>query len=222
MMRAFRSLLLRDLRLAMQVGGGAGMAVLFFLLVVTIVPLGVGPDLNLLAMIAPGILWVGLLLSSLLTLERLFQADFEDGSLDLLVMGELPLELVAFAKALAHWLTTGLPLVIAAPVLALLLNLDRPSYAPMLLAALIGTPALSFFGGIGAALTVGVRRGGLLSSLLVLPFHIPVLIFGVGAMDMEIPGLAAHQSLLLLAAVTLVSLVVGPLAMAAALRANMR
>jgi len=222
MRRAFFSLLLRDLRLGTRVGGGAGMAVFFFLLVAVIVPLGIGPDLDLLALIASGMLWVGLLLASLLTLERLFQADFEDGSLDLLTMGELPLELVAFAKTLAHWLSTGLPLVLAAPLFGLLLNLDQASYGPMLLAALIGTPALSFLGGIGAALTVGIRRGGLLASLLVLPFHIPVLIFGVGAMSSDIPGLAAQQSLLLLSAITLGSLVVGPVAMAAALRANMQ
>jgi len=222
MRRAFFALLLRDLQLGTRVGGGAGMAVFFFLLVAVIVPLGIGPDVDLLALIASGMLWVGLLLASLLTLERLFQADFEDGSLDLLTMGELPLELVAFAKTLAHWLSTSLPLVLAAPLFGLLLNLDKASYGPMLLAALVGTPALSFLGGIGAALTVGIRRGGLLASLLVLPFHIPVLIFGVGAMSVEIPGLAAQQSLLLLSAITLASLVVGPVAMAAALRANMQ
>lgn len=222
---AFRSVLIRDLRLATRLGGGGGMAVFFFLIVVTIVPLGIGPDLNLLAMIAPGMLWVGLLLSALLTLDRLFQADFEDGSLDLLMMGDLPLEALVAAKALGHWLTTGLPLVIAAPLLGLLLNLDESAYPPLMLAMLLGSPALSFLGAIGAALTVGVRRGGLLASLLVMPLYIPVLIFGVGAasaatsaMPMGVYG----QSLSLLGAVSLVSLVVGPVAAAAALRANLR
>jgi heme exporter protein B len=228
MVRAFMALIRRDTGLAVRVGGGGGMAVFFFLVVVTVVPLGIGPNLKLLGQIAPGMLWVALLLSALLTLDRLFQADFEDGSLDLLMMGGLPLELAVAAKALSHWLTTGLPLVIAAPLLALLLNLDAAAFPPLITAMLAGTPALSFLGAVGAALTVSVRRGGLLASLLVLPFYIPVLIFGVGAASAAgmvggDPGTAAaHQSLLLLGAVTLASLVVGPVAGAAALRANLR
>lgn len=225
MMRAFGMLVARDTRLAIRVGGGAGMAVFFFLTVVSIVPLGIGPNLKLLASIAPGMLWVALLLSALLTLDRLFQADYEDGSLDLLMTGALPLEFVAAAKALSHWLTTGLPLVVAAPLLGLLLNLDTEDFGPLVLAMLVGTPALSFLGGIGAALTVSIRRGGLLASLLVIPFYIPVLIFGVGAAGgggvSAVPG-AGGQSLLLLGAVSLVSLVLGPVAAAAALRANLR
>jgi heme exporter protein B len=223
MSRAFLALVRRDIALAIRVGGGGGMAVFFFLVVVSIVPFGIGPNLNLLGRIAPGLLWVALLLSSLLTLDRLFQADYEDGTLDILTMGGLPLELTACAKAVAHWLTTGLPLVVAAPLLGLLLNLDVENFPPLLLAMLAGTPALSFLGAIGAALTVSVRRGGLLASLLVLPFYIPVLIFGVAAAGgtASVPG-AAHQGLLLLCAVTLVSLVVGPVASAAALRANLR
>jgi heme exporter protein B len=223
MSRAFLALVTRDVALAARVGGGGGMAVFFFLTVVAIVPLGIGPDLALLGRIAPGLLWVALLLSSLLTLDRLFQADYEDGTLDILPMGELPLELTVCAKIVAHWLTTGLPLVVAAPLLGLLLNLDVAHFPPLLAAMLVGTPALSFLGAIGAALTVSVRRGGLLASLLVLPFYIPVLIFGVAAAGgaAAVPG-AAHQGLLLLGAVTLVSLVVGPVASAAALRANMR
>jgi heme exporter protein B len=223
MRRAFFSLLKRDIALAVRVGGGGGMAVLFFLIVVTVVPLGVGPNLNLLATIATGILWVALLLSALLTLDRLFQADYEDGTLDLLTMGTLPLELVAAAKAIAHWLTTGLPLVVASPLLGLLLNLNERDFPPLVLAMLVGTPALSFMGSIGAALTVSIRRGGLLASLLVLPFYIPVLIFGVVAAGgaAAMPG-AGHQGLLLLGAVALASLVVGPVAAAAALRANLR
>lgn len=225
MRRAFLALLLRDLRLAARLGGGGGMAVFFFLVVVAIVPLGVGPDKALLSLIAPGMLWVALLLAALLTLDRLFQADFEDGSLDLLSMGVLPLELVAAAKALGHWLTTGLPLVVAAPLLGLLLNLPVASFPALLLAMLVGTPALSFLGAIGAALTVGVRRGGLLASLLVLPFYIPVLIFGVGAAEAASAGFegdAGFQSLLFLGAVTLGSFVLGPIGAAAALRANLR
>ncbi len=223
MTRAFLGLLKRDVALAIRLGGGGGMAVLFFLIVVTVVPLGVGPNLQLLATIATGILWVALLLSALLALDRLFQADYEDGTLDLLTMGKLPLELVAAAKAIAHWLTTGLPLVVASPLLGLLLNLRTQDFPPLIVAMLVGTPALSFIGSIGAALTVSVRRGGLLASLLVLPFYVPVLVFGVvaagGAATM--PG-AGHQGLLLLGAVMLGSLVVGPVAAAAALRANLR
>jgi len=225
MRRAFLALLLRDLRLAARLGGGGGMAVFFFLVVVAIVPLGIGPDKALLSLIAPGMLWVALLLAALLTLDRLFQADFEDGSLDLLSMGALPLELVAVAKALGHWLTTGLPLVVVAPVLGLLLNLPVASFPALLLAMLAGTPALSFLGAIGAALTVGVRRGGLLASLLVLPFYIPVLLFGVGAAEAASAGFegdAGVQSLLFLGAVTLGSFVLGPVGAAAALRANLR
>jgi heme exporter protein B len=225
MSRAFFALLLRDIRLAAGVGGGGGMAVFFFLVVVAIVPLGVGPDRPMLERLAPGMLWVALLLAALLTLDRLFQADNEDGSLDLLSAGPLPLELVAVAKSLAHWLVTGLPLVIAAPVLGLLLSLPPETMPSLILAMLVGTPALSFIGAVGAALTVGIRRGGLLASLLVLPFYIPVLIFGVGAASAASAGFegeAGRQALLLLGAITLGSLVIGPFGAAAALRANLR
>lgn len=223
MRRAFWALLRRDVRLATQVGGGGGMAVFFFLVVITFLPLGIGPDLRLLGQIAPGLLWVALLLSSLLTLDRLFQADFEDGSLEALSMGQLPLELTVVAKIMAHWLTTGLPLVVATPLLGLLLNLEADQFGSIILAMAIGTPALSLMGAIGAALTVSLRRGGLLASLLVMPFYIPVLIFGVAAASgaETLPGVS-HQALLLLGAVTLVSLVIGPWAAAAALRANLR
>ena len=225
MSRAFFALLLRDIRLAAGVGGGGGMAAFFFLVVVAIVPLGVGPDRPMLERLAPGMLWVALLLAALLTLDRLFQADNEDGSLDLLSAGPLPLELVAVAKSLAHWLVTGLPLVIAAPVLGLLLSLPPETVPSLILAMLVGTPALSFTGAVGAALTVGIRRGGLLASLLVLPFYIPVLIFGVGAASAASAGFegeAGRQALLLLGAITLGSLVIGPFGAAAALRANLR
>ncbi|MGV8997756.1 MAG: heme exporter protein CcmB [Parvibaculaceae bacterium] len=222
MRRAFLSLVRRDVALAVQVGGGGGMAVFFFFVTVALLPLGIGPNLNLLAQVAPGLLWVALLLSSLLTLDRLFQADFEDGTLDALSMGALPLELTVVAKIMSHWLTTGLPLVIAAPVLGFLLNLNEAQFLPLVTAMLIGSPALSLMGAVGAALTVSVRRGGLLASLLVMPFYIPVLIFGVAAASASVmPGITA-QAMALLGAVTLLSLVVGPWASAAALRANLK
>eukprot|EP00439_Symbiodinium_sp_Y106_P087969 s1_g505.t1 len=197
------------------------MAVFFFLIVLSIVPFGIGPDLNLLTRIAPGMLWVALLLSALLTLDRLFQADQEDGTLDLLVLAPQPLELTVLAKAVSHWLTTGLPLVIAAPILGLMLNLPLDGMLPVMGAMLIGSPALSLLGTVGAALAVGVRRGGLLISLLVLPFYVPVLIFGVSASRaalVAVPGDLGGQSLLLLGAVSLAALVVGPIGGAAALR----
>ncbi|AWZ02410.1 MAG: heme exporter protein CcmB [Rhodobiaceae bacterium] len=220
-MNAFFALVQRDVRLATRVGGGGGMAVFFFLIVLSIVPFGIGPDLNLLTRIAPGMLWVALLLSALLTLDRLFQADQEDGTLDLLVLAPQPLELTVLAKAVSHWLTTGLPLVIAAPILGLMLNLPLEGMLPLMGAMLIGSPALSLLGAVGAALSVGVRRGGLLISLLVLPFYVPVLIFGVSASRaalVAVPGDLGGQSLLLLGAVSLASLVVGPVGGAAALR----
>lgn len=220
-MKAFFALVQRDVRLATRVGGGGGMAVFFFLIVLSIVPFGIGPDLNLLTRIAPGMLWVALLLSALLTLDRLFQADQEDGTLDLLVLAPQPLELTVLAKAVSHWITTGLPLVVAAPILGLMLNLPLEGMLPLMGAMLIGSPALSLLGAVGAALSVGVRRGGLLISLLVLPFYVPVLIFGVSASRaalVAVPGDLGGQSLLLLGAVSLASLVVGPVGGAAALR----
>ncbi|MEQ9145985.1 MAG: heme exporter protein CcmB [Parvibaculaceae bacterium] len=224
-MKAFLALIGRDVRLAARVGGGGGLAVLFFLIVLSIVPLGVGPDLNLLTRIAPGMLWVALLLSALLTLDRLFQADQEDGTLDLLVMGSLPLEVTVLAKAIGHWLTTGLPLILAAPLLGILLNLPLDGMLPLMAAMAVGSPALSLLGAVGAALAVGVRRGGLLISLLVLPLYVPALIFGVSATRaalIAVPGDLGGRSLLLLAAVSLAALVVGPVGGAAALRANLR
>ena len=171
------------MRLAVRVGGGALIGVLFFLIVVTLMPFAIGPDLALLARIGPAILWLGALLASLLALDRLFAADHEDGSLDLILMARVPLELAVAAKALAHWLTTGLPLVIAAPLLGLLLNLDPQATGAVALTLLVGTPALTFIGLIGAALTVALRRGGLLLAVLVLPLTIPVLIFGVVGLE---------------------------------------
>ena len=166
-MSALGALLVRDMRIAVRVGGGALIGVLFFLVVVTLVPFALGPDLALLKRIGPAILWLAALLASLLALDRLFAADHEDGSLDLLLMSRAPLELVVAVKGLAHWLTTGLPLIIAAPLIGLLLNLDAPAEAALVLTLLVGTPALTFIGLIGAAIAVALRRGGLLLAVLV-------------------------------------------------------
>ena len=221
-MTALASLFLRDIRLAVRVGGGAGIGVLFFLIVVVLTPFAIGPDLALLARIGPAILWLGALLASLLTLERLLAADQEDGSLDLILMAETPLELALAAKAAAHWLTTGLPLVVATPLLGLFMNLDASASAAVALTLLAGTPALTFIGLVGAALTVALRRGGLLLAVLVLPLTVPVLIFGVAASNAAITGpLPFGTPFTILCALTLVSLVVGIFAAAAALRHGM-
>jgi len=195
------------------------MGVLFFLIVVTLVPFAIGPDLALLQRIGPAILWIGALLASLLALDRLFAADHEDGSLDLLLMGSAPLELAVLAKALAHWITTGLPLVVATPLLGLFLNLDARSIGAVALTLLAGTPALTCIGLIGAALSVALRRGGLLLPVLVLPLTVPVLIFGVAASNAAIVGPASFGApFMILCALTLGSVVLGPFAAAAALR----
>jgi len=218
-MTALGALLVRDMRLAVRVGGGALTGVLFFLIVVTLVPFAVGPDLVLLARIGPAILWLGALLASLLALDRLIAMDYEDGSFDLILTARTPLELALAAKALAHWLTTGLPLVVAAPLLGLLLNLDPRATGAVALTLLVGTPALTFIGLIGAALTVVLRRGGLLLAILVLPLTIPVLIFGVSASNAAIVGPVPFGTpFTILCALTLMSIVVGPFAAALALR----
>jgi heme exporter protein B len=218
-MSALRALLVRDMRLAVRLGGGAPIGVLFFLIVVTLIPFALGPDLALLRRIGPAILWLGALLASLLALDRLFAADHEDGSLDLILMSRVPLELAVAVKAAAHWLTTGLPLVVAVPVLALFLDLDGTAIGAVALTLLAGTPALTFIGVIGAALAVTLRRGGLVLAVLVLPLTIPVLIFGVAAANAAIVGPAPFgPPFTILCALTLVSLVVGPFAAAAALR----
>ena len=218
-MTALRALLMRDMRIAVRVGGGALMGVLFFLTVVTLMPFAIGPDLALLRRIGPAILWLGALLASLLALDRLFAADHDDGSLDLILMGSAPLELTIATKALAHWLTTGLPLVIAVPVLGLLLDLEPAALGAVALTLLVGTPALTFIGLIGAALSVALRRGGLLLPILVLPLTVPVLIFGVSAAETAIVGPVPFGTpFTILCALTLMSLVVGPFAAAAALR----
>ena len=218
-MTALAALLLRDMRLAVRVGGGALIGVLFFLIVVTLVPFGIGPDLALLARIGPAILWLGALLANLLALDRLIATDYEDGSLDLILTARVPLELALVAKALAHWFTTGLPLVIAAPLLGLLLNLGPGATGAVALTLLAGTPALTFIGLIGAALTVALRRGGLLLAILVLPLTVPVLIFGVAAANAAVVGpMPFGTPFGILCALTLISLVIGPFAAAVALR----
>jgi len=218
-MGALAALLRRDIRLAVRVGGGALMGVLFFLIVVVMVPFALGPDLALLARTGPAILWLGALLASLLALDRLFAADHEDGSLDLILMGRAPLELAVAVKALAHWLTTGLPLVIAAPLLGLFLNLTPAAIGAVALTLLAGTPALTCMGLIGAALAVALRRGGLLVPVLVLPLTVPVLIFGVAASNAAVTGpMPFGTPFTVLVALTLASVVLGPFAAAAALR----
>ncbi len=221
-MSAFLTLLRRDITLGLREGAATGTALGFYLVVVSLMPLGLGPDLNLLSRIAPGVLWVGLLLAALLTLPRMFEADAEDGTLDALALGPLPLELVCLAKAIGHWLTTCIPLCLSAPVLGLLLNLDLSAYPALAATLLVGTPAVSLLGSAGAALTLRARKGGVLIALLALPLYIPTLIFGIAAISAVVtpPGSFA-SSFLMVTAVSLVSLVIGPIASAAALRAQM-
>jgi len=217
-MSAFAAIIARDVRLAFRRGGEAILTVMFFLIAVALFPLGVGPEPAVLARIAPGVLWVAALLAATLSLDRLFRADHEDGSLDLLALAPLPLELVVLAKAFAHWLTTGLPLTVAAPVLALLLQLDVTSWPVLIAAMALGTPTLSLVGAIGASLTLGARRGGVLASLIVLPLFVPVLIFGTSAIDATLAGVETGPPLLILGAFLLAALPLAPLATAAALR----
>jgi heme exporter protein B len=216
------AVLLRDLRLAIRAGGGFGLGLAFFLIVTVLVPFSVGPETQLLSVIAPGVLWLGALLACLLSLDRMLALDWEDGSLDLLATSPLPLEGLLLMKALAHWLTTGLPLVLAAPVLGVLLSLPVPGFLWVTLSLLIGTPALSVIGGFGAALTVGIKRGGLLLSLLVLPLYVPTLIFGAEVARRGSTGMAVETPLLMLAGITAATLALLPFASAAALRVNLR
>ncbi len=216
------ALFLRDLRLAIRAGGGFGLGLGFFLIVVVLVPLGVGPEGRTLSLIAPGILWVAALLACLLSLDRIFALDHEDGSLDLLATAPIPLEGVVTMKALAHWVTTGLPLTLASPVLALLMNLPGPGYPWLMLSLALGTPALSVIGTFGAALTVGLKRGGLLLSLLVLPLYVPTLIFGAELVKRGAAGQAVATPFLLLAGITAGAAALLPFASAAALRVNLR
>jgi heme exporter protein B len=216
------ALFLRDLRLAIRAGGGFGLALGFFLILCILIPLGVGPEGGVLARVAPGVLWVGALLACLLSLDRLFALDWEDGSLDLMATAPLPLEGAVAAKAAAHWVTTGLPLVLAAPVLGILMHLPPEGFGWLVLSLAAGTPALSAIGAFGAALTVGLRRGGLLLSLIVLPMYVPTLVFGAEVVRRGAAGFDALTPLAVLAAITLGAVAVLPLAAAAALRISLR
>ena len=217
-MNAFRALVARDLRLALRQGVDAAMAVLFFVVAVALFPFGVGPDAEILARIAPGVLWVMALLAALLSLDRLFLADYEDGALELIALAPAPLVLSVLAKIAAHWLVTGLPLVLAAPVLAVLLHLPAQGFLTLVLAMLLGTPVLSLIGAVGAALALGARRGGVLIALLVLPLYVPALIFGAAAVDAALLGQSARPHLLLLGALLAAALPLCPWAAGAALR----
>lgn len=218
MSRAFLAILKRDLALAVRAGGGGELALVFFLTVVILIPFALGPDLNLLSRIGPAILWLGALLATLIGLDRLFQSDEEDGSLDLIRGAPLPLEFAVFAKALAHWLTTGLPLTLAAPVLGLLVALPGEGVLPLATSLALGTPALSFIGAAAAALTASLRRGGLILPILVAPLCVPVLIFGVSASSAVRGPMSLQSPLLILAALSLMAAAVGCIAAAAALR----
>lgn len=217
-----KALLIRDLQLAMRAGGGFGLGLAFFLIVTVLVPFSVGPQSALLSQIAPGVLWLGALLACLLSLDRILALDWEDGTLDLLATAPLPMEGAVSIKALAHWLTTGLPLVIASPLFALLLSLPSQGYVPLILSLLLGTPALSVIGTFGAALTVGIKRGGLLLSLLVLPLYVPTLIYGAEAARRGAAGLDTSTPLIMLAGITLATIALLPFASAAVLRVNIR
>lgn len=216
------ALLLRDLRLAVRAGGGFGLGLAFFLIVTVLVPFGVGPEQALLSRIAPGVLWIGALLACLLSLDRILALDWEDGSLDLLATAPLPMEGIVSIKALAHWITTGLPLVLAAPLLGVLLGLPQAGYLWVLVSLFLGTPALSVIGTFGAALTVGLKRGGLLLSLLVLPLYVPTLIFGAEVARRGAEGLTVQTPLLMLAGISFGAMALLPFASAAVLRINLR
>jgi heme exporter protein B len=217
--RAFLAILKRDLALAARAGGGGELALVFFLTIVVLVPFALGPDLNLLSRIGPAILWLGALLAVLIGLDRLFQADEEDGSLELMRASALPLEGAVLAKGLAHWLTTGLPLAIASPLLGLLVALPGEGVLPLFATLAVGTPALSFIGAAGAALAASLKRGGLIVPVLVAPLTIPVLIFGVSAANAALGGTVPFRTpFLILAALSLAAVVVGTLAASAALR----
>lgn len=218
MIRLFR----RDLALAVRAGGGFGLGLAFFLILALLVAFGVGPRATLLSVIAPGILWVGALLACLLSLDRMFQLDFEDGSLDVLATAPIPMEGVVIAKAAAHWVTTGLPLTLVAPALGVMLSLPPAGYSWLVASLALGTPALSMIGAFGAALTVGLKRGGLLLSLLVLPLYVPTLIYGAEAARRGAEGLAAGAPLGLLAGITLGCWALLPFAASAVLRVNLR
>lgn len=220
-MNAFKLIVEKDIRLALTQGGSAMWVIMFYLLTVTLFPLAVGPDPEILSRIASGVIWVAVLLAVLLSLDRLFKPDFEDGTLELLALAPIRMELVVIAKVLAHWVTTGLPLSIMAPIMGVLLSMDPNGYPALVVAMMLGTAVLSLIGAIGAALTMGIRRGGFLLSLLVLPFFVPALIFGVMAVDSTISGTMARPNFMILLALFLVSTALAPLATSAALKINL-
>jgi len=220
-MNSYLFMVRRDLRLALRQSSDNVMVVMFFVLCAVLFPFGVGPELGILARISAGVIWVGALLASMLSLERLFQTDYEDGSLELMALTPTPLEILVLAKITAHWLTTGLPLIIAAPLLAVLLNMNAEGFGILLIALTLGTPTLSLIGAIGAALILGARRGGVLISLLVLPLYVPVLIFGVSAVDAAIGGFEFKAQLLILGGLLMGSLPLAPWGAAAALRQSL-
>lgn len=218
MLAAARCVVVRDLLLALRRRSDVATALLFFVIVASLFPLGIGAEPNLLRAIAPGVIWVCALLSSLLSLRRLFEADYDDGTLEQILLGAAPLGVVAAAKAFAHWLVTGLPLVVIAPLIALQYDIAAGLYGVLALSLLLGTPVLSLLGAIGAALTLGLRGGGVLLSLLVLPLYVPVLIIGAGAVEMAAAGLGGGGQLLLLGAMLVLAAAFAPWAIAAALR----
>jgi heme exporter protein B len=221
MMAVARCMVYRDLLLALRRRSDVAIALLFFVIVTSLFPLGVGAEPNLLRSIAPGVIWVAALLSSMLSLDRLFAADYADGTLEQILLGGAPLGVVAAAKVLAHWVVAGLPLVAISPLIALQYDLPPALYGTLALSLLLGTPVLSMIGAIGAALTLGVRGGGVLLSLLVLPLYVPVLIMGAGSVDMASAGLSPDGQLLLLAAALVGAAAFAPWAIAAALRISM-
>ncbi|MDA0707594.1 MAG: heme exporter protein CcmB [Proteobacteria bacterium] len=218
MTNMFLAICKRDIHISWSQGNNSSMVVAFFIIVVTLFPLGVGPEQNMLSRISVGVIWVAALLSCLLSLDRIFQADYEDGSLDQFALSPLPLELFVLAKSLAHWMTTTVPLIIITPLLGILMNLPDAAYGSLFITMLVGTPALSLIGTIGAALTVSLKRGGVLLSLLILPLYIPVLIFGVMSVDTLTAGTGSNAPLLFLGAFSLFSLALTPWVSAAALR----
>lgn len=221
-MSSFRTILVRDLKLAFRQGMDSVIVVMFFIIAVVLFPFGVGPEANILARIAAGVIWVCALLASMLSLERLFDTDFDDGSLELLLLQPITLEIAVVAKVTAHWITTGLPLIVAAPVLAVLINLPADGFAVLVTALALGTPTLSLIGAIGSALILGARRGGVLLSLLILPLYIPVLIFGVSAVDAGLGGFPVKSHLLILGGLLLATLALCPWVAANALRQAFR
>lgn len=217
-MNGVYAILSRELRLALRQSSDSMMVIAFFVIAVVLFPFGVGPEPNMLARIGPGVIWVAALLAAMLSMERMFQADYEDGSLELLALTTVPLELTVLAKVLSHWLTTGLPLIIVSPLLAVMMNIPYEGWGTLILSLALGTPTLSLIGAVGAGLVLGARRGGVLLSLLVLPLFIPILIFGVGSVDMVLNGLETKAHMLLLGGIFLGSLALTPWAIAAAVR----